>query len=163
MTRVLAEDRVCRGKLLEHAQRDVSEVPDRRGADGERHASPHSVERLERDERRPDQAGLVTELRLDDPQRLVRGLDRIGSCRDPRRLEDEVGGGRAEPAADDHDVRIEDVDERPDRGPEQPADLPQGFDRAGASPARARATRTGASASGPYSSAAARSAASPDA
>ena len=46
-----------------------------------------------------------------------------------RRLEHEVAGGGAEAPTDDHDVRIEDVDERPDRGPEQPADLRQGLDR----------------------------------
>lgn len=131
MAGVLAENGVSGRELVEHAERDVCEVPDRRGAHGERHASPHSVERLERHERRPDQAGLVTELGLDDTQRLVGRLDRIGTGRDPGRLEQEVAGGCAEAPANDHDVRIEDVDERADRGAEQSPDLRERFDRTG--------------------------------
>src|SRR5918992_830508 len=35
--RVLAEDEVSLPELVEHAQGDVAEIPDGRGADGERH------------------------------------------------------------------------------------------------------------------------------
>ena len=162
MARVLAQHRVRRGQLLEHAERDVGEVADRGRADGERHALPLSVERLERDERCPDQAGFVAELGFDDPERLVGGLDRLGPGRDPRRLEHEVAGGGAEAASDDDDVRVEDVDERADRGTEQPADLGERRHRAGIAGSRAL-DQTGASAPGPKSVAAARSAASPEA
>ena len=37
MTRVLAEDELGLAELAEHAQRDVLEIPDRRGADREGH------------------------------------------------------------------------------------------------------------------------------
>ena len=99
--------------------------------------APLSVERLESDERCPDQTGFVAELGLDDPERLVGGLDRLGPCRDPRRLEHEVAGSGAEAASDDDDIRVEDVDERTDRGTEQPADLGECRHRAGIPGSRA--------------------------
>ena len=92
---------------------------------------PLSVERLERDEPGPDQAGFVAELGLDDPQRLVGGLDRLGAGGDSRGLEHEVSGRGTEATSDDDDIRIEDVDERPDRGTEQPADLTERPHRTG--------------------------------
>ncbi len=131
MARVLTEDRVRLGELVEHAQRDVGEVPDRCRANGERHGSPHSVERLERHECRPDQPGFVAELGLDDLQSVVGRLDRLGPRRGPGRLEHEITGSRTEAAADDHHVGVEDVDERSDRGPEQPSDLAQRLYRPG--------------------------------
>ena len=68
-SRVLAEHGVRLAQLREDAQRDVLEVADRRGADGERHphALPLAVERLEGDQPGADQTGVVAELRLDDP------------------------------------------------------------------------------------------------
>ena len=130
VTRVLAQNSVRGAQLLEHAERDVREVSDRSRADGERHGLPLSVERLEGHERCPDQACLVAELGLDDPERLVGRLDGFGTGRDPRGLEHEIAGCRTEPAADDDDVRIEDVDERADRSAEQPADLGERCHRA---------------------------------
>ena len=129
MASVLAQNRVCARELVEHAQRDVSEVPDRCSADGERHASPYSVERLEPDECRPDQAGLVAELGLDYLQRLVGGLDRLGSRRETGGLEHEVSGSGTKATTDDHDVWVEDIDERSDRDAKQPPDLCERLDR----------------------------------
>ena len=129
MAGVLTEDRVCAGELVKHAQRHVCEVSDRCRADGERHGSPHPVERFERDECGPDQSGLVAELGLDDPQPLVSRLNRLASRCDSGGPEHEVARGGAEAAADDHHVRIEDVDERSDRDPEQPSDLGKRLDR----------------------------------
>ena len=130
MARVLAQDGVRSSELGEHPQGDVGEVPNRCGADGEWHVSPHPIERLEPDECRPDQAGLLTERGLDDPQRLVGRLDRLSARRNARRVEYEITGRCAEAASDDHDVRVEDVDERSDGDPKQPADLRQRLDRA---------------------------------
>jgi len=136
VARVLTKDRVGGGELVEDAERDVGEIPDRCRADREGHALPHSVERLERNERRTDQAGSVAELGLDDLQRLVRRLDRFGTGSHPGRLEHEVAGSGTEATTDDHDVRVEDIGERPDRSPEQPADLRQSRDCSGITLAR---------------------------
>ena len=129
-------------------------------ASGTSHRTPSSASNAT--SAAPIRPALVAELGLDDPQCLVGGLNRLGSRGAPRRPEHEVAGSGAEAAADDHDVGVEDVGERPDRGPEQPPDLGQRLDRP-ASPARPARRATGASAAGPKSSPAARSAARPDA
>ena len=68
VARVLAQHGVGSRELLQDPQRDIGEVPDRSRAHGERQRLPHSVERLERDESRADQPGLVTERGLDEAQ-----------------------------------------------------------------------------------------------
>ena len=90
-TGVFTEDEVGGAQLGEHANRDVLEVADRRRADGERHL-PLSVERLERDQARADQAGLLAELGLDDAERLVRRLDRLSPRRGNRVGQFDVSG-----------------------------------------------------------------------
>ena len=110
MARVLAEDDVGGGELLEHAQRDVGEVADRRRADGERHAHrfPSSASNATspapiRPASSPSSASTI---------RSVSSAGWIASARAAlaRGLEHEVAGRGAEAAADDDDVRIEDVD-----------------------------------------------------
>src|SRR5437879_4404606 len=88
-----------------------------------------SVERLETDECGPDQARFLAELGLDDPQTGIRGLDRLAARRGTGGLEHEVTGGRSEAASDDHEIGIEDVDERADGSAEQLTDPRQGLDR----------------------------------
>ena len=122
----------ARGQLVENAQGDVGEVSDRRRADRERHALPHSVERLVRDERRADQACLFAELGLDDLQRLVGGLNRLRAGRDSR-----AGPSTRSPAAAPKPPPMMTTsgskmfDERADRGAEHAADLGQRVDRRG--------------------------------
>ena len=59
--------RSASAQLAQDAQRDVLEVPDRRRADRERHASC-LVERLEREQPGADQPGVRAELGRDDPE-----------------------------------------------------------------------------------------------
>ncbi len=96
----------------------------RRAAPG----SPHPVEGLEGDEGGPDQPGLFAQLGFDDPQARIGGLKRLGSGSLASGVEQQVARGGTKASTDDHDVRIEDVDERSDRGTEEPADLGQGRD-----------------------------------
>ena len=92
LPRVLAQHEVRLAKLLEHAQRDVAEVADRRGADRERHLS-HAVDRLEADERGPDQPRALPELDRLDTQRSSAGW--IAS----RRATSRAGSRISSPAA----------------------------------------------------------------
>ena len=125
VTRVLAEDHVSRAQLLENAQRDVVQVPDRRRADRE----SHLPDRVERDETGADQPGGGPELCADDRDPVARMSEGLAAHDLTRRLEHEVARGR-EPAADHDQLGIEDVHERPDSGPEMPADPVQDLDRA---------------------------------
>lgn len=95
----------------------VPEVADRRRADEEWHL-PKPVERLEADEPRADEPGIVTERRLHDPERAIRGVERLlPGGRSDRRGQD-LPGRHPEAAAHDDDLRREDVRERADRDAE---------------------------------------------
>ncbi len=78
------------------------------------------------DERSADEPGVVAERRLDDPELLVGGVERLAAGRDQRRPGQELPGSRPEAAADDDDLRREDVREGSDREPEVVADAGQG-------------------------------------
>ena len=88
------EHRVRRGQLLEHAERDVGEVADRGRADGERHALPLSVERLER-RRAPRRSGRPR--RRARPRRSAASRRRAGSPRPAPRSR--AGSSTRSPAA----------------------------------------------------------------
>ena len=163
--RVLAEDEVGLGELLEHAKRHVAQVPDRRGADGERHPTgyddPSSASNATRaaptrPASAPSSAATMRSVASAGESASRRAASRAGSS-------NEVARGLAEASADDDELRIEDVRERADRRPEEPADLAPVQPARSASPARALSTRARASDPGPHSSTAARSAAVPDA
>src|SRR5215212_2935574 len=117
MPRVLAQHDIRRTELLEHSQRDVVEVPDRRRADGERHLS----ERVEADEPRADQPRGRAELSAHDAQAFAGAGKALTRDDLARGIENEVAGGR-EATADDDEIRIEDVHEAPDARAETAAD-----------------------------------------
>ena len=161
--RVLAEHRVRVAKRREHAKRDVLEIADRRRADDERHRQRSPSSASNPTSPAPTRPGVVTELGGNDPERLVRGLERFAPRRYERGLAKEIPGGDAEPSADDDQLRSEDV-RRASRS------RCRGSDRCGRSPhARRRHLRERprrarrASTPSPQSSIAARSAASPEA
>ena len=129
VTRVPAQNSVRGAQLLEHAERDVREVSDRgrQTASGTGYRFPSSASKATsaapiRPASSPSSASTI---------RSVSSAGWMASARpNPRGLEHEIAGCRTEPAADDDDVRIEDVDERADRSAEQPADLGERCHRA---------------------------------
>src|SRR5918994_2376845 len=83
------------------------------------------VQRLERDEARADEPRFPAELRRNDAHAIARRQQRLAQHDLTRRIEQELVRRLAESAADDHDLRIEDVDERADRRPESVSDRAQ--------------------------------------
>src|SRR5437660_6153099 len=73
------------------------------------------LERFPGDEARADQARRGAELGGDDPQEAAAGLERLARRELAHRLDQVLPGRGAEAAADDHELRDEDVHERPDR------------------------------------------------
>ena len=125
MARVLAQHDVGLRELVQHAQRDVVEVADRRRADCERHARPATA-RGRRGRRRPA------------PPRPRARPGRCGRCRAPGRAprpRRPLGPGRAaarpraEAAADGDHLGDEDVDERDHACTEIASDTRERLDR----------------------------------
>src|SRR5688500_4431727 len=79
------------------------------------------LEKLGGQDPRADQPGLLAELRLPDPEPLPGRSERFPACDLERRPEQELARTGSEAAAEHHDLRPEEVDERSDRGTEQPA------------------------------------------
>jgi polyisoprenyl-teichoic acid--peptidoglycan teichoic acid transferase len=100
-----------------------------------------AVEGLKGDQPGADQAGLLAQLRLDYPHSGIGRLDRLAAGGGACRLEHELSGRRAEASADDDHVRVEQVDERADRGAEQLTDTCQRRMRAGVAAAGPRDER----------------------
>src|SRR3954453_21380974 len=124
VTRVLAQDHVSRAQLFEDAQGDVVQVPDRRRADRE----SHLPDRVKRNKTGADQPGGGPELCPKNRDLVASPSEGLAAHDFTRRVEHEIAGGR-EPAADHDELGIEDVHERPDSGPEMPADPVQDLDR----------------------------------
>src|SRR5207253_7798798 len=81
------------------------------------------VQRLEPDEGGADQARGGAELRLRKPEGAAHRLERLAPRHLLGRTTEVVVGGDAEAAAEDDELRAEDVDEGPDAGAEVAAHL----------------------------------------
>ncbi len=69
-------------------------------------------------------------MRLDDPKRVVRRVNRLRARRGTCRVQQELSRGGTEAAADHDQIGIEDVHERADRRAEETPDLGERLDRA---------------------------------
>ena len=154
--RVLAEHDVRPPQLAQDAQRDVLEVADRRRADGERHDDARRVQRLEADSPAPTSPAAEPSSRRHDADTLAdrRRAPRAGRPRAPG--SNSSSPAAREAAADDDELRTEDVDEAADPRAEPAADAGQRLARARVTLAAPAARARCASALGPSTSRATR-------
>ena len=124
---VLAEHRLSGTQLVEDAQRHVCEVPDRRCAHGERHAhlTPSSASK-------PTSAAPIRPASSPSSAWTIRRVSSAGWITSPRaarsagsRMRSPAAAPKPPPMMTTSGSKM--FDERPDRDPEQPADLGECF------------------------------------